>query len=152
MQCVLPLPEVCTPPGDNPLCGTTPPISAAQIPWECAPPACVSPASRNPGDASHSVCPQNQGDRRSGPQHHNAERQSHEGCSDRADTPDVLHPASSQAGPITTQCGGGNMDRGPMRNNKLNNTSEKKQSKKKSFMGKKSISLPPSQPLNYYYE
>lgn len=107
MQRVLPLSEVCTPPGDSPQCGRNPPISAAPTPWERAPRASASPASRNPADASHSACPQNRGDRRSGPRHRSAQKQSREGCSDRAGTPDARHPTSSSAGPITAQRGEG---------------------------------------------
>lgn len=104
MRCLLPLPRACTLHGDSPPSGMAHPISAAQLQLECAPRASGSLASRNHGDASHSVYPQNRGDRRSGPRYRSAKKQSREGCSDSVHTPGALHPTSSLAGAI--RCGG----------------------------------------------
>lgn len=100
MQRVLPPPEACTLPWDNPPSGKCPPVSGAQLLWERAPQAAGFPASRNPGDADRSVSPQSRGDRCSGPRGHTSGRLNREGCSGRAYTRDALHPTSSWAGPI----------------------------------------------------
>lgn len=104
MQGVLPLSAVCMLPWDNPLsCVRSPPTSAAPHPEEHSQRAAVSPAFRNLGDEGYSVAPWSRGGSYRGPQCHSAERWSHKDCSDRAYTPESLHPTSYWAGPVTIQ-------------------------------------------------